>query len=222
MSPGRMDEGEPLRAGRWVRAACKPGSVLDRGRGVAIHLGRTSPHASRNLPERQPGKGSRPRTPPLLFGLAPGGVCRATTVAGGAVRSYRTLSPLTRRRPPEGVHPGGRIALCGTFPGVAPAGRYPAPFSVEPGLSSRGCTGCPAIPRAATRPPRTRRSCRLFRSAVQARHGVDQGRGLRIEDAVDAILPPMALEGSDDLRGDSVREVAPIADGGQPGQGIRR
>ena len=29
-----------------------------------------------------------------LFGLAPGGVCRATPVAGRAVRSYRTISPL--------------------------------------------------------------------------------------------------------------------------------
>ena len=31
---------------------------------------------------------------PSLFGLAPGGVCRAASVAGSAVRSYRTLSPL--------------------------------------------------------------------------------------------------------------------------------
>src|SRR5262249_44211208 len=33
---------------------------------------------------------------PLLFGLAPGGVCRAVSVAGNAVRSYRTVSPLPR------------------------------------------------------------------------------------------------------------------------------
>src|SRR5262249_58608654 len=33
---------------------------------------------------------------PLLFGLAPGGVCRAASVAGSAVRSYRTVSPLPR------------------------------------------------------------------------------------------------------------------------------
>ena len=56
---------------------------------------------------------------PSLFGLAPGGVYPATPVAGGAVRSYRTLSPL-----PERV---GRFAFCGTFPGVASAGNYPAP-----------------------------------------------------------------------------------------------
>ena len=29
-----------------------------------------------------------------------------------------------------------RSVFCGTFPGVAPAGRYPAPYSMEPGLSS--------------------------------------------------------------------------------------
>jgi hypothetical protein len=31
---------------------------------------------------------------PSLFGFAPGGVCRAAFVAEGAVRSYRTVSPL--------------------------------------------------------------------------------------------------------------------------------
>src|SRR5204862_4671739 len=34
---------------------------------------------------------------PPLFGLAPGGVYRAVSVAGDAVRSYRTLSTLPRR-----------------------------------------------------------------------------------------------------------------------------
>ncbi len=43
--------------------------------------------------------------------LAPGGVCRATSVTSGPVRSYRTLSPLPvlRRRSHR------RCALCGTF-----------------------------------------------------------------------------------------------------------
>ena len=39
--------------------------------------------------------GDRSPAPPL-FGFAPGGVCRAVSVAGNAVRSYRTLSPLPR------------------------------------------------------------------------------------------------------------------------------
>src|SRR3984893_2948679 len=62
---------------------------------------------------------------PFLFGLAPGGVCRAAGVTAGAVRSYRTVSPL-----PSPPVAGGsrRSVLCGTIPGLAPAGRYPAPF----------------------------------------------------------------------------------------------
>src|SRR6185312_10324985 len=57
---------------------------------------------------------------PSLFGLAPGVVCHAVSVAGTAVRSYRTFSPLPR--------PGTRrFVFCGTFPGVTPAGSYPAP-----------------------------------------------------------------------------------------------
>jgi len=63
---------------------------------------------------------------PLLFGLAPRGVCRAPDVATGAVGSYPTFSPLpssrTIRRHPEGFPPGyhrdtlrRRYILCGTF-----------------------------------------------------------------------------------------------------------
>ena len=70
---------------------------------------------------------------PSLFGLAPGVVCHAGSVAGPAVRSYRTFSPLL---PPPLTPPpqagegwvGERFVLCGTVPGVAPAGRYPAPY----------------------------------------------------------------------------------------------
>ena len=70
---------------------------------------------------------------PSLFGLAPGVVCHAVSVAGPAVRSYRTFSPLLapsfflpRKRGRLGW--GKRFVLCGTVPGVAPAGRYPAPY----------------------------------------------------------------------------------------------
>ena len=58
---------------------------------------------------------------PSLFGLAPGVVCHAVSVAGPAVRSYRTFSPLLLRKKE-------RFVLCGTVPGVAPAGCYPAPY----------------------------------------------------------------------------------------------
>jgi len=55
-----------------------------------------------------------------LFGLAPGGACLAPFLAVGAVRSYRTVSPLPGPK-------ARRSVLCCAFPGVTPAGRYPAP-----------------------------------------------------------------------------------------------
>src|ERR1700742_4745453 len=94
---------------------------------TAIPLGRPSPGASSNQPERR-GQRTRPcsalrRRVSLLFGFAPGGACLAADVAARAVRSYRTLSPL-----PSRVAAIWRFAFCGAFPGVAPAGRYPAPY----------------------------------------------------------------------------------------------
>ena len=49
----------------------------------------------------------------------------------GAVRSYRTFSPL-----PPRASGGWRFVFCGTFRGLAPPRRYLAPCPVEPGLSS--------------------------------------------------------------------------------------
>ena len=55
-----------------------------------------------------------------LFGIAPGGACHATPVAGGAVGSYPTVSPLLRQ--------AERFVFCGAFRRIAPPGRYPAPL----------------------------------------------------------------------------------------------
>ncbi len=116
------------RSKRKRQTACKPGSVPASRRAMAIHLGRPLPDASCDRPGRRRGNALRRRDAgmPSLLGLAPGGVYRAVAVAGDAVRSYRTLSPL-----PAGARrtsrPGRRFAFCGTVPGVAPAGRYPAP-----------------------------------------------------------------------------------------------
>ena len=60
--------------------------VLSR---TVIHLGRPSPGTSSNLPESSAGHALG-----FLFGLAPSGVCPATCVTTGAVRSYRTISTL--------------------------------------------------------------------------------------------------------------------------------
>jgi len=105
--------------------------VLSRWKArMAIHLGRSLPNASRDRPERRRGRPARrrgfgQRRLPLLLGLAPGGVYPAAAVAGSAVRSYRTISPLPPAAPKDGT--GSAVCFCGTFPGVAPAGRYPAP-----------------------------------------------------------------------------------------------
>jgi hypothetical protein len=75
-----------------VRAVCKPGSVLDRGRGVTIHLGRALPRASRNLPERSTRKKGRVR---------------------GRRRSYSVLLPVGFAVPPP--LPAARCALTAPF-----------------------------------------------------------------------------------------------------------
>ena len=93
--------------------------VLSR---TVIHLGCASPRTSSGLPGNSAGRAIVP-----LFGLAPGGVCPATTVASRAVRSYRTISPLPL---------AGRYSFCGTFRRLAPPRRYLALCPVEPGLSS--------------------------------------------------------------------------------------
>jgi hypothetical protein len=78
-------------AGDRKESAVKPGSVVDShssGMRVAAPLKR---------PTRRPvcGPHTAAKAPlASLFGLAPGGVCHAVSVATRAVRSYRTISPL--------------------------------------------------------------------------------------------------------------------------------
>jgi hypothetical protein len=123
------------RRGRgWEKcqAACKPGSVPapcgamdDHSSGTSVTGRLARPTRAAAVETRLAGTGPEgPAGRPPLCGLAPGGVYHAAAVAGSAVRSYRTLSPL-----PAAVFNDGRrrSALCGTFPGVTPAGRYPAP-----------------------------------------------------------------------------------------------
>ena len=66
---------------------------------------------------------------PPLFGLAPGGVCRAAAVTSGAVRSYRTVSTLPSRG--EGGLFSVALSLGSPRPGIT---RHRS--SLEPGLSS--------------------------------------------------------------------------------------
>ena len=75
---------------------------------MVIHLGRALPRASSDLPgslaRRAGTHRDCSRTSPR-FGLAPCGVCPAAVLADGAVRSYRTFSPLPL---------AGRYVFCGT------------------------------------------------------------------------------------------------------------
>src|SRR5215467_4224019 len=69
---------------------------------------------------------------PSLFGLTPGGVCRAAAVAGSAVRSYRTVSPLPRL---YATRRGGLFSVALSL-GFPPPDVIRHRLSMEPGLSS--------------------------------------------------------------------------------------
>ena len=69
---------------------------------------------------------------PPLFGLAPGGVCRAVPVTRTAVRSYRTLSPL----PSEALAKEGGLLSVALSLGSPPPEVIRHRASKEPGLSS--------------------------------------------------------------------------------------
>src|SRR5882724_4807359 len=76
---------------------------------TVIPLACASPRSSSDLPGSPCGPhvaGFKPLA--SLFGLAPGGVCRAAGVATRAVRSYRTISPLPA---PLARHLGGIFLL---------------------------------------------------------------------------------------------------------------
>ena len=91
------------RLGREKRqTACKPGSVPRLGGAMAIHLGRPSPDASRDLPGRR--RGNPPGRP-------------------AACRPYSVLLPVGFTVPPPS--PGARCALTAPFhpcPAFAPRG----------------------------------------------------------------------------------------------------
>lgn len=141
--------------------ACKPGSVWLRLRRDETwqpfiwDCACAQPRATH--PDDAPGNRLGACAPvSSLFGLAPGGVCRAVHVAMSAVGSYPTLSPLLRKR-------SGLLSVALSL-GSPPPDVIRHRVSVEPGLSSpRGLSalarrGCPAnwqrlIKRPAQRAP---------------------------------------------------------------------
>jgi hypothetical protein len=151
------------------QTACKPGSVPPLGKrdAAAIPLDRSLRAGSRDLPGRLgPARPCREAEAPgasSLFGLAPGGACHAVPVAGSAVGSYPTLSPL----PPAPKGAGWRFAFCGAVPGVAPGGCYPSPFR-------RGARTFLPRPEGRERPPGR---LILLEKVGRARAAVKPGRG---------------------------------------------
>jgi len=93
---------------------------------MAIHLGRPLPDASRDLPERWRGNPPAPEgaTVPIQSCSGWGLPCRRRCRKRGALLPH----PFTLATPADEKPADGRFAFCGTFPGVAPAGRYPAPL----------------------------------------------------------------------------------------------
>jgi hypothetical protein len=111
--------------------ACKPGSVLPVCTRSDDHSSGTPVTKCFAQPTRAAGP-EKPDIPrniaPPLFGLAPGGVYLATPVTEGAVRSYRTFSPLPKNF-------GGSFSVALSL-GSPPPDVIRHRFSVEPGLSS--------------------------------------------------------------------------------------
>lgn len=119
------------RPGKNARMACKPDFVPGLPPSMTIPLAPPLLTGSSCQPGPSGAKAALPCGARSLFGIAPGGACHAGTVASPPVGSYPTVSPL-----PADC---GRSVLCGAIPGVAPAGRYPAPspYGVRTFLAAR-------------------------------------------------------------------------------------
>src|SRR6184192_2109705 len=95
------------------QTVCKPGSVppWDKPLGGDGHSSGTFVAERLVRPTRAAARKARPAAP---------------AKANAACRSYLVLLPVGFTLPPKGGT-GLAVCFCGTFPGVAPAGRYPAP-----------------------------------------------------------------------------------------------
>ncbi len=152
-----------------IRRSGRVSRILSR---AIMYLGRSSPIGSCTLPaayKRLNVKKSKRRKDEstarcrrltrraasrCLFGLAGGGVYPAAVVTNRAVRSYRTISPLPKKRRKSEKSKRrnnyisafqrflisafrGRFLFCGTFPRLAPGWRYQPPCPAQFGLSSQ-------------------------------------------------------------------------------------
>jgi hypothetical protein len=143
------------------KAAHKPGSVPSRPSTVMIiPLGETLLPPSSDRTRRHRASHPYPTSShnevsenASLFGLAPGGVYQAldVTIGTGALLPHRfTLTGVTTCSHWLCLTSTRRFVFCGTILRVTPTGRYPAPCSAEPGLSSpcrlQGAIICSPLP----------------------------------------------------------------------------
>jgi len=112
---------------KLAEAVRKPGSVPGSGYPFPGD-GHSSGSAVTDSLKRPTRRHGRATLDASLLGLAPDGVYLASVVADGPGELLPHPFTLTCL--------GRRTSLCGTIPGVAPAGRYPASCPMEPGLSS--------------------------------------------------------------------------------------
>ena len=106
--------------------------------GAVIPLGRLLPAGSSDRLGIGSARAAPAELPPRFrTGLAPGGVCRAPLVTEGAVRSYRTVSPL-----PAAFAAGGLFSVALSFE------------SPRLAVSQHPALGSPDFPRRAQAPPR--------------------------------------------------------------------
>ena len=133
-----------------VRAVRKPGSVPALPPVAIIPLGRPLLGGSCDLLGIESARATPARFPSRSqTGLAPGGVCRAPLVTEGAVRSYRTVSPLPTPRGAGGLF---SVALSFESPRLAvsqhPALRSPDFPRRTPKKKGPAATTCPARARS--------------------------------------------------------------------------
>ena len=171
------------RSDRGGQTACKPGSVPrahDTRGWMAIHLGRPSPDASRDLPGRRRGNPpDRNRSAVPTWSCSRWGLpCRPRCRGRGALLPHPFT--LTRLRP-GGASVGGLLSVALSL-GSPPPGVTRHRVSVEPGLSSPG-TG--AEPRCRERP-----SGRLTTSTPRSPEGPRQPGSARPRGARRSRRPP--------------------------------
>src|SRR5579864_7700892 len=158
---------------------------------MAIPLGRPLPDASRDRPGWRRGNAPGPEACHPYLVLLPVWFALPPPLPAARCALTAPFHPCRRRR-----SAGLAVCFCGTFPGVAPAGRYPAPRfqGARTFLPPRAESGHPAIWRLKIRGETSAKS-------NPGSDDGDPGTGLGVGVAVAARGAEMALESGDDLRG---------------------